>query len=99
REFAIGRPRNAQTEINLFVLNRFSTKEDIIGKKQNTFAKIQRDRQKKQKAEDKRIRRLERKNDKANIMSVPDPEDANGEDDATKVRESVDGNQHSDDNT
>ncbi len=32
-------------------------------------------------------------------MSVPDPEDANGEDDATKVRESVDGNQHSDDNT
>lgn len=65
------------------VLDRFSIKEVTIGRKQNTFAKIQRDRIKKQKAEDKRIRRLERKNEKAEASSESDSEQPDGDEGST----------------
>ena len=41
-----------------------------IGKNQNTFAKMQREKEKKRKADEKRLRRLERKRMDANVASV-----------------------------
>ena len=38
----------------------------VIGKNQNTFAKMQREREKKRKAEEKRLRRQARKSEHAN---------------------------------
>ena len=50
----------------------------VIGKNQNTFAKMEREKQKRRKAEEKRQRRLERKAGQANVAPEPDHEASKG---------------------
>ncbi|TWT81621.1 hypothetical protein CA13_30740 [Planctomycetes bacterium CA13] len=59
---------------NYFLLG---SRRDAIAKNQNTFAKRQREMEKKYKADEKRKRRLERK---LNAEAVPESEQAMGDD-------------------
>ena len=55
---------------SIYNFHKISKRRPVIGKNQNTFAKLQRDRRKKMKAEEKRQRRLNRKSGKSSPASI-----------------------------